>query len=185
MIITDYLGITASSKIKLGASINSYTVLKSVAEEVRALNQEFNSVGITAAQTNKSGYNNSDIDVTSTAESMGILHTLDLYLAITIDEGMEEDGELMFTQLKNRYGSLAFKRFRMKMDRSRMRVTDHPDTVTKIDEYKNRRELNQEFKSIGIPAKTESYEEIDIETGEILVKTRNVKSFEGLDFSSD
>lgn len=138
VIIVDYLGICASSRIKLGASINSYTVLKAVAEEIRALCQEMNAVGVTAAQTNKSGYNNSDIDVTSTADSMGILHTLDLYLAITVDEGMEESGELMFTQLKNRYGSIAFRRFRMKMERSRMRVSDHPNTLTTINDFKSK-----------------------------------------------
>lgn len=136
VIIVDYLGICCSSKVKLGSSVNSYTLLKCVAEEVRALCQKWNACGITATQTNKSGYNNSDIDVTSTAESMGILHTLDLYFALTVDEGMEELGEIMITQLKNRYGSMAFRRFRMKMERNRMRIVDHPETIMKINDWK-------------------------------------------------
>lgn len=176
VIIVDYLGICASSKIKLGASVNNYNVMKSVAEEVRALCQEFDAVGWTGAQANRSGYNNSDIDVTNVADSLGILYILDFFIGLVLDDGMEEDGEILVTQLKNRYGSTAFKRFRMTMNRSRMRITDRLETLSMIEEFKGKKQMKD--------VSTQSVAgEVDQETGEVVFGRQKVKpSFSSLSF---
>lgn len=138
VIVVDYMGIIASEKVKLGSSINSYTVLKSISEELRALAQEHNVVMITATQVNRSGQNNSDISAENIADSMGLLFVLDLLLAVVVDDSMEENSEMLFIQLKNRYSSTTLKRFRMKMDRAKMTFSDHPDTLAKINEFRNK-----------------------------------------------
>lgn len=139
IIIFDYLGICASSKVKLGSSVNSYTVLKAISEEQRALCQEFDAVGWTATQANRAGQNASELSTNEIADSMGLLFVLDFFVSMIVDEQMEEDGEMLWGQIKNRYGSMALKRFRMKMERSKMRVFDHPNTIDLINQYKIRK----------------------------------------------
>lgn len=136
VIIFDYLGICSSSKVKLGSSVNSYTVLKAVSEELRALCQEFDAIGWTATQANRAGQNASDLGTNEIADSMGLLFVLDFFVSIVVDEQMEEDGEMLWGQIKNRYGSMALKRFRMKMERAKMRVMDHPNTISIINDFK-------------------------------------------------
>lgn len=125
LIIIDYLNICCSSRVKLGSSINTYTYVKFIAEELRGLAVEYDVPIWTATQTNRAGYNNSDINATDTSESMGLVHTLDLYLAQMAPEELQEINQMMFKQLKNRYNDPSFyKRFVVGFDRPKMTFYD-------------------------------------------------------------
>lgn len=123
LVVIDYLNICASQRIKAAANANSYTIVKAIAEEIRALAVEYDVPILTATQVNRGGINNSDIEMTDTSESMGLVHALDLYLAIIRTEELDELNQLMIKQLKNRYGDPSYyKRFVVGVDKSRMKL---------------------------------------------------------------
>jgi archaellum biogenesis ATPase FlaH len=123
VIFVDYLNICASSRVKGAAAGNSYTLVKSIAEEVRGLAMEFDCAVVTSSQFNRSGYDNSDVDLTNTSESMGITHTADAIFALITSEELESLGQLMIKQLKNRWGDLSYyRRFVIGIDRSKMKI---------------------------------------------------------------
>lgn len=125
IIYIDYLNICASSRMKMGANVNSYTYIKAIAEELRGLAVEFNLPIVTATQTNRDGYNSSDVDLTNTSESFGLPATADLMFAIISTEELENIGQLMIKQLKNRYNDLGLHRsFVIGVDRAKMRLYD-------------------------------------------------------------
>lgn len=103
LLVVDYLGICASQRVK-NASANSYTVLGSVAEELRSLGQEFDIPVLTGVQINRGGIENNDIDMTDTSDSMKIVHALDLYVGMIRTEELDELGQILVKVLKNRYG---------------------------------------------------------------------------------
>ena len=125
IIFVDYLNICASSRYKGSANINSYTLVKSIAEELRGLAVEANVPIVSATQTTRSGYGSSDIDITDTSESFGLPATADLMLALISTEELEELGQIMVKQLKNRYNDPTInKRFVVGIDRAKMRLYD-------------------------------------------------------------
>lgn len=125
VIYVDYLNICASYRMKMGGAINSYVLIKAVAEELRGLAQQLNIPLITATQTNRDGMNNSDIDLTNTSESIGITHTCDYMVALISSEELENLGQIMIKQLKNRYGDKnRHHRFVVGIDRPRMKLYD-------------------------------------------------------------
>ena len=124
-LIVDYLGICASSRMKMGGSVNSYSYIKSIAEELRSLAVEYDVPLISATQVNRNGFDNSDIELTDTSESMGLVHTADLMLALIRTEELDEINQLLIKQLKNRYADTAInKRFVVGINRSRMKLYD-------------------------------------------------------------
>ena len=125
IVFIDYLNICASSRIKTGANVNSYTYIKAIAEELRGLAVEFNVPIVSATQTTRSGYGNSDVELTDTSESFGLPATADFMFAIITSEELEELGQLMVKQLKNRYNDPnRYKRFVIGVDRARMKLFD-------------------------------------------------------------
>ena len=126
MIFVDYLNICASSRMKgMGGSINSYTYIKAIAEELRGLAVEFNVPIFSATQTTRSGYSNSDVGLEDTSESFGLPATADLMFALISTEELEKLGQFMVKQLKNRYNDpTVHKRFVIGVDRSKMRLHD-------------------------------------------------------------
>jgi len=121
----DYLNICASSRYKASSAVNSYTLVKSIAEELRGMAVEFDMPIVSATQVNRTGYGSSDVEMTDTSESMGIVHTVDLFLAIIGTEELDAQGQIMFKQLKNRFGDPnMFKRFLVGIDRSKMKLYD-------------------------------------------------------------
>ena len=125
IIFIDYLNICASSRIKSGSNANSYTLVKSIAEELRGLAVEFNVPIVSATQTTRSGYGNSDVDITDTSESFGLPATADLMIALISTEELEGLGQIMVKQLKNRYNDPTIhKRFVVGIDRAKMRLYD-------------------------------------------------------------
>ena len=109
----------------MGGSINSYTYIKAIAEELRGLAVEFDVPVVSATQTTRSGYTSSDPGLEDTSESFGLPATADLMFALVSSEELESLGQVMVKQLKNRYNDPNFKkRFVLGIDRSRMRLYD-------------------------------------------------------------
>ena len=126
IIYVDYLNICSSSRMRgLGGSINSYSYIKAIAEELRGLAVEFNVPIVSATQTTRSGYSNTDVGLEDTSESFGLPATADLMFAIISTEELEELGQLLVKQLKNRYNDpTKYRRFVVGVDRSRMKLYD-------------------------------------------------------------
>ena len=125
IIFVDYLNICTSSRIKTGANVNSYTYIKSIAEELRGLAVENKIPIVSATQTTRSGYSNTDVGLEDTSESFGLPATADLMFAIISTEQMEELGQIMVKQLKNRYNDPTVNRkFVVGIDRAKMRLFD-------------------------------------------------------------
>jgi len=124
IIYIDYLNICMSSRVKGGAQVNSYTLVKAIAEELRGLAVEFNVPIVSATQTTRSGYTNSDPGLEDTSESFGLPATADMLFALVSSEELEDLGQIMVKQLKNRYSDINPKRFVVGVDRSKMRLYD-------------------------------------------------------------
>jgi archaellum biogenesis ATPase FlaH len=125
IIFIDYLNICCSSRVKAGSSVNSYTLIKSIAEEIRGLAVEFNVPIVSATQTTRSGFTSSDPGLEDTSESFGLPATADFMFALISSEELEELGQMMVKQLKNRYSDPTYyKRFVIGVDRSKMKLYD-------------------------------------------------------------
>lgn len=125
IIFIDYLNICASSRFKAGGSVNSYTYVKAIAEELRGLAVEFNVPIVSATQTTRSGYSNTDVELTDTSESFGLPATADFMFALISTEELEQLNQIMVKQLKNRYNDPTFhKRFMVGIDRAKMKLFD-------------------------------------------------------------
>ena len=125
IIFVDYLNICASSRFKGGSNINSYTLIKSIAEELRGLAVENNVPIVSATQTTRGGYVSTDIGLEDTSESFGLPATADFMFALISTEEMEELQQITVKQLKNRYNDPTVnKRFVLGIDRSRMKLYD-------------------------------------------------------------
>jgi len=125
IIFIDYLNICASSRYRGNSTVNSYSYIKSIAEELRGLAVESNVPIVSATQTTRSGFGSSDVDLTDTSESFGLPATADLMFALISSEELEGLGQIMVKQLKNRYNDpTVFKRFVIGIDRAKMRLYD-------------------------------------------------------------
>jgi replicative DNA helicase len=125
IIFIDYLNICASSRYRGNSTVNSYSYIKAIAEELRGLAVEANVPIVSATQTTRSGYGSSDVELTDTSESFGLPATADLMFALISTEELEELGQIMVKQLKNRYNdNNVHKRFVVGIDRSKMRLYD-------------------------------------------------------------
>ena len=125
IIFIDYLNICSSSRLKQGANVNSYTFIKSIAEELRGLAVECNLPIVSATQTTRSGYTNTDVGLEDTSESFGLPATADMMFALISSEELEELNQILVKQLKNRYNDpTSSKRFVIGIDRAKMKLYD-------------------------------------------------------------
>jgi len=125
VIYVDYLNICISSRLKYGSNVNSYTYIKSIAEELRGLAVEHNVPIVTATQTTRSGYTNTDIGLEDTSESFGLPATADFMFALISSEELESLGQIMVKQLKNRYNDpTSYRKFVVGVDRAKMKLYD-------------------------------------------------------------
>lgn len=130
IIYIDYLNICSSSRIRSGANVNSYTYIKAIAEELRGLAVEFNVPIVSATQTTRSGYSNSDVELTDTSESFGLPATADFMIALISTEELSNLDQIMVKQLKNRYNDPNInKRFVIGVDRSKFRLFDTEESA--------------------------------------------------------
>ena len=125
IIFVDYLNICVSQRYRAGSNVNSYTVVKSIAEELRGLAVKYNVPIFSATQTTRGGFANSDVSLTDTSESFGLPATADLMFALISNDELEEMGQIMVKQLKNRYNDTAtHRKFVLGIDRAKMRLYD-------------------------------------------------------------
>ena len=134
IVFIDYLNICASSRMKgMGGAINSYSYIKAIAEEIRGLAVEFDIPIVSATQTTRSGYSNSDVGLEDTSESFGLPATADLMFALISNEELDGLGQIMVKQLKNRYNDPGSnKRFVVGVDRSKMKLYDVEQSAQNI-----------------------------------------------------
>ena len=145
IIYIDYINICASSRIKANASVNSYTYIKSIAEELRGLAVENAVPVVSATQTTRTGFGNTDVEITDTSESFGLPATADLMFALIVTEEMDEMNQLLIKQLKNRYNDpTELRRFIVGIDRSKMRLYDVEDSAQQ-DLHDNDEEPENDF----------------------------------------
>ena len=125
IIYVDYINICASSRYKASSATNSYTLVRAIAEELRGLAMEFNLPLVSATQVNRSGYGSTDLEMTDTADSMGLVHTVDLMLGVMSSEEHEQMGQVLFKQLKNRYSNPNYyRRFLVGVNKAQMKLFD-------------------------------------------------------------
>jgi replicative DNA helicase len=125
IIFIDYLNICCSARVKAGSNVNSYTYVKAIAEELRGLAVEYGVPIVSATQTTRGGFTSSDPGLEDTSESFGLPATADLMFALISSEELEELGQIMVKQLKNRYSDpTMYKRFTLGIDRAKMRLYD-------------------------------------------------------------
>ena len=126
IIFIDYLNICSSARMRgLGGSINTYSLIKSIAEEIRGLSIEFDLPIVTATQSNRDGFGNSEVDLNNTSESFGVPATADMMFALISTEDLQGLGQVMVKQLKNRYSDpTTNKRFVLGVDKAKMRFYD-------------------------------------------------------------
>jgi replicative DNA helicase len=157
IIYIDYLNICMSSRIKYGASVNSYTYVKAIAEELRGLAVEFNVPVVSATQTTRSGFSSSDIGLEDTSESFGLPATADFMFAIIATEELDQLGQFQVKQLKNRYSDPGlYRRFIIGVDKAKMLLYDveqsaqvglmNDDTPSNNNDDPDRRKLFEDFK---------------------------------------
>jgi len=108
LIVLDYLNLLTSTK-----GNNSYERIKYIAEETRAMTYAFNCPLVTVTQTNRSGTNVNEPDLTTVSESYALGATSDFVASLWQGDGDKELGIMRASLLKNRFGinsgSNAFK----------------------------------------------------------------------------
>ena len=161
IIYIDYLNICMSSRIKYGASVNSYTYVKAIAEELRGLAVEYSLPILSATQTTRAAFTSSDIGLEDTSESFGLPATADFMFAIISTEELDQLNQYQVKQLKNRYSDPGmYRRFIIGVDKGRMKLFDVEQTAqddiinddtpafdnTTTGQTLGRRELFKDFK---------------------------------------
>jgi replicative DNA helicase len=125
IIYVDYINLCLSARLKYNSNANSYTIIKSIAEELRGLAVEQDLPIVTASQLTRSGQGNSDPGIQDTAESIGLPATADFQVIIVQTEELEKLGQYMIIQIKNRYGDVTHnKRFVIGVDKTKMKLYD-------------------------------------------------------------
>lgn len=133
VIFIDYLNICASARVKSGNNVNSYTYIKSIAEEIRGLAVEYNVPIFSATQTTRSGHSNTDVSLEDTSESFGLPATADFMFALISTDELAEQNQIMVKQLKNRYNDTATNRkFLLNIQRAKMKLSDIPPQHTNL-----------------------------------------------------
>ena len=152
IMFVDYLNICASARFKAGANVNSYTYIKSIAEELRGLAVENDLPIFSATQTTRGGFVSSDVGLEDTSESFGLPATADFMFALISSEELEEKNQIMVKQLKNRYNDPTVNRkFILGVDRSKMRFYDVEQNAQTdlVDSGQETLSSNDKFKKLG------------------------------------
>ena len=161
IIFIDYLNICASARLKMNASVNSYTFVKAIAEELRGLAVEFEVPIFSATQVNRGGFNNTDVGLENTSESFGLPATADLMFALISTEELEEQGQVMVKQLKNRYNDISrSKKFVVGIDRSKMKLFDVDSPIVGDEGFgKSEDGVKNNGKGNGVPSANDKYDD--------------------------
>jgi hypothetical protein len=152
IVFIDYLNICTSARFKSGSNVNSYTMIKAIAEELRGLAVEHDIPIFSATQTTRGGFVSSDVGLEDTSESFGLPATADFMFALISSEELEEKNQIMVKQLKNRYNDPTVNRkFILGVDRSKMRFYDVEQNAQTdlVDSGQETSSSNDKFKKLG------------------------------------
>lgn len=164
VVCIDYLNICASQRYKAGSNYNSYFAMKSIAEELRGLAVEYNFACWTATQTNRSGWSNSDLEMSDTSESAGIPMTLDFFLAMTRSEELDQLNQVLFKQLKSRYNDVNYyRKFVLGVDLKTFKYFDVEDSTGGMVETGKTDKPVPVFDKSKFNVKQRNYQELDFE----------------------
>ena len=126
IIIIDYLNICASARAPKQA--NSYTIVKSIAEELRGFAIENECPVISGTQTTRDGNNSTDLELSNVSESIGLASTVDTLFGMISTEELREQGKIIFKQLKNRFYDISStNKFAVGVDFKQMKFFDLDD----------------------------------------------------------
>ncbi len=149
VVFIDYLNICASSRMKMSGSINTYTYIQAIAQELRGFAQEFSIPVVTATQTTRSGSQSSDVDMSDVSESFGVPAIADFMCAIINSEELYDLNQMMIKQLKNRYRDLNLnKRFVVGVDRAKMKLFDVEQSAQEGITDSGSMDLTESYKSM-------------------------------------
>jgi hypothetical protein len=87
-------------------SENLYMKIKQISEDLRAMAQEESWAIITATQTNRGGWDTSDLSITNVSESAALLHTVDGLFGIIVNPEMKAKGEVYLKYLADRVSGM-------------------------------------------------------------------------------
>ena len=153
VVFVDYLNICASSRVKMSGSVNTYTYVQAIAQELRGFAQEFNVPVVTATQTTRSGSQNSDVDMSDVSESFGVPAIADFMFAIINSDELYELNQIMVKQLKNRYRDLNLnKRFVIGVDRAKMKLYDVENSAQDGIVDSGTTQIEEQYRSMKIPS---------------------------------
>ena len=132
IIYIDYINICASARVRMGGAVNTYSYIKSIAEELRGLAVELQVPIVTATQVTRTGFNDTDIDMTDTAESFGLPATADFMLGLVTAPELEKLNQVKMIQVKSRFGDKSKNQsFFVGIDKTKFRLYDvKQDTAT-------------------------------------------------------
>ena len=156
ILFIDYLNICSSSRLKHGANVNSYSYIKAIAEELRGLAVEFKIPIMSATQTTRSGFTNTDPGLEDTSESFGLPATADMMFALITSEELEGLNQIMVKQLKNRYNDPTLnKKFAVGIDRSKMKLYDIEQSAQKSisdsgQNFENIKDAKSKFRQLKV-----------------------------------
>lgn len=102
IICIDYIGLMASSRVSMAQAGGSYAYFKAIAEELHGFSKKEDKIIFTAAQLNRGAYDNLESGLDSIADSLGVIQTADVVLAILSNEQLRGMNQALLKFLKNR-----------------------------------------------------------------------------------
>lgn len=131
VVVLDYINIMCNHRNP--NSENTYMKIKQLAEDLRGLAVRQNLLIVTATQTNRSGWDSSDIKMENIAESAGLSHTCDLILGIIQDSTMNLDQTYWLKVLKIRDGEGKGTKCKFKINYNYMKLSETSETTVVSD----------------------------------------------------
>lgn len=128
VIILDYLDLMNPNE-KVSAD-NVFEKDKRVSEQVHQILNDYDMIGITASQQNRSAVNAHELNHSHIAGGISKINTTDIYVSIIFNDMMRAAGEIHFEFLKTRSSDGVGKRVELKWNNTALRV-ENLDSSTK------------------------------------------------------
>jgi KaiC/GvpD/RAD55 family RecA-like ATPase len=116
-------------------SENLYMKIKQISEDLRAIAMEEQWAIITATQTNRTGWDTSDLTISNVSESGALLHTVDGLFGIVVNPEMKAKGECYIKYLADRVSGMENTRKRFTFDRKFSRIEEDLESQIEDLEY--------------------------------------------------
>jgi len=121
---------------------NTYMKIKQIAEDLRAMAMEEQWAVITATQTNRGGWETSDLNITNISESAALLHTVDVLFGIITNAEMKARNEYFLKCLANRVAGYENTKKRYDIEWKYARITEDKNSGIQDMDYIINRTIN-------------------------------------------